>query len=74
MPLLSVMGDGLRRGEGNLTKSWHLSMDMALSPKLDFFRLGISLIFIAFFVHLEVPKSDFVRGLKCLFFSFISQA
>ena len=40
-PLLSVMGDGLRRGEGNLSKACHLSMDMALSPKLDFFRLGI---------------------------------
>ena len=41
VPLLSVMGDGLRRGEGNLSKACHLSMDMALSPKLDFFRLGI---------------------------------
>ena len=40
-PLLSVLRDGLRRGEGNLTKSCHLSMDMGLSPKLDFFRLGI---------------------------------
>ena len=34
-------GDGLRRGKGNLSKSCHLSMDMALSPKLDFFKLGI---------------------------------
>ena len=34
-------GEGLRRGEGNLSKACHLSMDMALSPKLDFFRLGI---------------------------------
>ena len=41
VPLFSVLRDGLRHEEGNLTKSCHLSMDMALSPKLDFFRLGI---------------------------------
>ena len=38
MPLLSVMGDGLRRGEGNLSKACHLSMDMALFSQTGLFQ------------------------------------
>ena len=38
---LSIEGWIEAWGQGNLTKSCHLSMDMALSPKLDFFRLDI---------------------------------
>ena len=34
-------GGWIEVGDGNLSKSCHLSKDMALSPKLDFFRLGI---------------------------------
>ena len=38
MPLLSAMGEGLRRGEGNLSKACHLSMDMALFSQTGLFQ------------------------------------